>query len=143
MLHYDAYSTNSGVWQFMDMLVGNSFPVSLIRGCGVVIHEITTEELIARGRSSHVYSYWGHENTRMAAEKVLGVSLKPESERPAVVLDEENRPSLGGRSFSECYVLSPDYRRGFRPAIGSEVAPADITGWHALKIEWKTETKGE
>ena len=56
--------------------------------------------------------------------------------RPAVRLSAEGLPELHGRAYSECWILSPDYRPGFRPAIGAEVQAEDITGWQVLKITW-------
>lgn len=83
-----------------------------------------------------VVSFWGHENTRAAAEGVLGVSLKPKVARPALTVASDGCPSLEGESFKTCWVLSPDYVEGFRPAIGQEVAPESITGWSVVKMEW-------
>jgi hypothetical protein len=37
---------------------------------------------------------------------------------------------------NECWVLSPDYPPGFRPAIGEEVTDDKIIGWQVLKIKW-------
>ena len=89
------------------VLVGNAFPLSLVR------------------------------NTRLAAEAVLGVSLAPKTPRPAITLSAEARPQLEGYTFDTCWVLSPDYRKDFRPAIGQEVPLDAIRGWHALKLTWQ------
>lgn len=86
---------------------------------------------------AEVVSFWGHENTRAAAESVLGVTLRPRSERPAVTLSPEKRPMLYGEEFGVCWLLSPDYPEGFRPAIGVEVSPDQIAGWHVLKLTWQ------
>lgn len=84
-----------------------------------------------------VASFWGHENSRGAAEAVLGVSLATRGERPAVTLSPDGLPMLDGEVYSSCWLLSPDYPDGFRPAIGSEVNPEQIKGWHVLKLTWK------
>lgn len=118
-------------------LIGNTFPLSLVRGHRVVIDELPLEELRAVLATSEVASFWGHENTRAVAEAVLGVSLKPATERPAMMLDEAAYPTLDGHQYTTCYVLSPDYAPGYRPAIGVEVAAEDIRAWHALRLEWK------
>lgn len=117
-------------------LIGNAFPLSLVRGHHVVIDELPMAELRSILASSEVVSFWGHENTRPVAEAVVGVSLKPARDRPAMMLDDEGYPTLDGRRFRICYVLSPDYAPGCRPAIGAEVAPEDIRAWHALRLEW-------
>ena len=74
---------------------------------------------------------------RGAAESVLGVSLATNGVRPAVTLSPALRPMLDGEEFSSCWLLSPDYPEGFRPAIGSEVGPEMIEGWHVLKLSWQ------
>ena len=119
------------------VLIGNAFPLSLVRGHRVTIEELSLDELRQMLNASEPDSFWGHENTRAIAEATLGVSLKPAVERPAMVLDSEGYPMLDGRSYKVCYVLSPDYTPGFRPQIGAEVAAADIHAWHALRLEWK------
>ena len=118
------------------VLLGNAFSMTLIRGRAVLVQEIPVEALAAVVAEAEVCSFWGHANTCAAAERVLGVDLKPASERPAIVLDAQGLPSLGGESFRVCYVLSPEYRPGFRPAIGTEVGAGEIKGWHALKLRW-------
>ena len=81
-------------------------------------------------------SFWGHSNTLAAAREILGVDVAPAVERPAVVLTDENLPSLDGAEARECWVLSPDYAPGFRPAPGEEVPPEKILGWQVLRILW-------
>lgn len=117
-------------------MIGNSFPLSLVRNRTVTINERDVGALREMLPGSLVYSFWGHENTRNEAEAVLGVSLKPEVERPAIVLDGESLPMLGGVSFRECWVLSPDYASILRPEIGNEVGPGEISAWHALHLCW-------
>ena len=119
-----------------EMLVGNSFPLSLVRGGEVRMTCPSLCELQKLVRDSEVVSYWGHENTRSVAEAVLGASLKPKCDRPALAIDPSGRPTLEGESFDTCWVLSPDYVKGYRPAIGHEVGPESITGWSVVKIEW-------
>jgi len=119
------------------ILIGNSFPMTLIRHHEVKVVEVPVAELVDALPAKRVVSFWGHENTRTAAESLLRVDLRPETPRPAITLDPVGYPSLQGGSFASCYVLSPDYRQGYRPAIGEEVGPEDIRGWHALKLEWR------
>lgn len=118
-----------------DILIGNSFPFSLIRR-DVRIRVLETEDfrrLLARSKPC---SFWGHGGTRAAAERFLGCSLAISCERPALVLSDERRPVLGGREFSSCFVCSPDCRPGHRPALGEELCESDIVGWHVLEIKW-------
>ncbi len=121
-------------------LVGNSFPLSLIRR-KVVIEEATMEEFKEVCHEGKLHSFWGHENTRAAAEEVLGVSVKPKEERPAVTLTAEGFPTLDGEVFEVCYVLSPNYRGAFRPKIGEEVSSEQIASWHLLKMIWSEDSE--
>ena len=119
------------------ILVGNSFPFSLVRCARLVVEQKPMAELRdALRRADGVASFWGHANTRAAAEAELGVSLAPRTERPAVTLASDGRPKLEGEAFDVCWLLSPDYPEGFRPPIGAEVGPEMITGWHVLKLTW-------
>lgn len=118
------------------ILIGNTFPFALLRR-DANVHALSLEDLRSALAGAHVTSFWGHENTRAAAEAVLGgVSLRPATERPALALTSDGLPSLDGRAFRSCYVLAPDYRPGFRPTVGAEPGPSDILGWHALRIDW-------
>lgn len=118
-------------------LVGNSFPFSLIRCERLVVEQKPLAELKAALDGSRVVSFWGHKNTRAAAEKVVGVSLATGVERPALSLSPTGRPVLGEDEFTECWLLSPDYPDVFRPPIGVEVSPEMIKGWHVLKLSWQ------
>lgn len=120
----------------VNVLIGNSFPMSLIRR-DVNIRVVEPDALRKIAGGAKVVSYWGHENSRAVAEAFLGVSLAPSSPRPAIMLTEDNLPSLDGIVFRSCYVCSPQYVPGFRPAIGEEVAPASIRGWQILRIDWR------
>ena len=119
------------------VLVGNSFPFSLVRCDQLIVEQRPIAELKAKLADAEVASFWGHANTRAAAEAVLGVSLAPNVERPAVTLSPEGLPTLDGDTFDTCWLLSPDYPEGFRPAIGTEVAPEQIAGWQVLRLTWQ------
>lgn len=119
------------------VLVGNAFPLSLVRNTRLMVESKSVDDLREMLVGAEVVSFWGHENTRLAAEAVLGVSLAPKTPRPAILLSSESRPQLDGRTFDICWILSPDYRAGFRPAIGQEVAATAIVGWHVLKLTWQ------
>ena len=119
------------------VLIGNSFPVVLIRR-KVTITPVPEQVVRQRLRSAgKVVSFWGHLNTLPAAEAFLGIPLTPARDRPAISLDAEKFPVLDGERFTECFVLSPDYRTGFRPAIGQEVMPDQISGWQCMRIQWE------
>ena len=119
------------------VLVGNSFPFSLVRCEKLTVEPRSVEELRTVLAESGAASFWGHENTRAAAEAELGVSLRPRMERPAVTLSADGHPVLDGETFDTCWLLSPDYPEGFRPTIGVEVGPEQIAGWHVLKLTWQ------
>ena len=119
------------------ILIGNTFPFALLRR-DANIRTLSIDALRVALSSSEIFSFWGHENTRAAAESLLGgVSLRPATERPALSLSPDFLPSLNGRVFRTCFVLAPDYRPGYRPAIGEEPSPSGILGWHALRIDWR------
>lgn len=118
------------------LLVGNSFPLSLVRR-RVVIEPVELKTVRRELRERGFLSFWGHPATLPAASRVLGVDLTPSRPRPAVILDPELVPSLDGISFRECRVLSPTYSPGFRPAPGEEVAEKEIREWTALRLSWK------
>jgi hypothetical protein len=125
------------------ILIGNSFPFSLLRCVRLTVESLSISVLKASLAESEVVSFWGHSNTRMAAESVLGVSLLPRVERPAITLSSGGLPMLDGDVFDTCWLLSPDYPKGFRPAIGAEVGLDQIAGWHVLKLTWKQERKDD
>lgn len=118
------------------VLLGNTFPFALLRR-DANVRTLSLDDLRSALAGAEVFSFWGHENSRAAAEELLGgISLRPSSERPALTLSPDDLPSLDGRAFRSCYVLAPDYRSGYRPAIGAEPGPSDILGWHALRVDW-------
>lgn len=118
------------------ILVANSFPLSLIRRV-VRIEPRDLTDLQQALRENQFFSFWGHANTLAAANRLLGIDISPLTERPAIHLDADLYPLANGHACMTCWVLSPDYRPGFRPAIGEQVAEADIVGWQVLKINWK------
>lgn len=117
------------------ILIGNSFPLSLIRR-KVVITPCTLDELQKKLENTRIVSFWGHCNTLNVINQLLGKDLTPETERPVLTLSPDNNPVLDGTEFSECWILSPDYQKNFRPAIGEEVTVNDIISWQCLKISF-------
>lgn len=117
------------------ILLGNTFPLSLIRR-SAVISPASLDKLRKRANAEGFLSYWGHDNTRHAARAILGFDPAPVTPRPALSLSCENLPTLDGHTFTEVWVLSPDYASGFRPGIGDEVTPEQIAGWQILTISF-------
>ena len=117
------------------ILLGNSFPLSLIRRA-VRIDQRTVAELRQAVGERGCVSFWGHGNTLEAAKTILGFDPTLPSLRPALTLNGDGFPSLNGAVFEEVWVLSPDYREGFRPAIGCEVTPDQIVGWQILRLKF-------
>jgi hypothetical protein len=117
------------------ILLGSTFPLTLIRR-HVEIFPVAIDELRHILKESETHSFWGHENTVEVANRLLGIDVRPKQSRPAVVLDGEGYPTLGGCIFRECWVLSPEYEPGFRPVIGQEVASESVKGWQVLRIIW-------
>jgi hypothetical protein len=117
------------------ILIGNSFPLSLIR-TKVVIDPCPVDILRQELAHRPIHSFWGHRNTLTAANQLTGADLTPATERPALKLSPDFRPVLNELSFTECWVLSPDYTPGFRPPVNEEVPPEKINGWQVLRMVW-------
>ena len=115
------------------ILIGNSFPLSLIRQT-VKIEPCSLTELLEKLQSSSIYSFWGHFNTLPAVKHLLEYDLTPTENRPVLTLSSNCKPQYAGLEFSECWILSPDYIEDFRPAIGEEIPPEKIKSWQCLKI---------
>ena len=126
---------SDGVDEAEAFITGNTFPVNLFRRKAEVIPE-TFENYLARLRSGQWDSYWRHSNTLVAVNRLCSVDLTPREERPALSADAEGYPSLYGKSYRECWVLTPEYRPGFRPSIGVEVTNSDILSWQVVRILW-------
>ena len=117
------------------ILIGNSFPVSLIR-TKVVFEPQPLDALRAAMVGKQICSYWGHPNTLTAANRVVDADLTPATERPALQITPHGTPHLDGHVFDECWVLSPDYASHVRPQVGEELDASKISGWRVLKLTW-------
>lgn len=117
-------------------LIGNSFSLSLIRR-DVKIEVSHLNELKRLGQTAECHSLWGHFNTLKMANDLLGFDVSPREDRIAVRLNDDDYPTLSDEYFTECWVLSPDYKKGFRPEIGEEVSPDMIITWQVLRMIWK------
>lgn len=117
------------------ILIGSTFPISKIRRRVVVTPQTVTELRSILKTTPHI-SFWGHQNTIEIARHILGVDLTPRSPRPILELDSNGYPMLEETSFKTCWLLSPEYVGGIRPAIGEEVGLNKIDSWHVLKLEW-------
>ena len=119
------------------ILIGNSFPLSLIRR-KVTIEPTPLERLReAIGASDDILSFWGHANTLPAAEEAVGHSLAPATDRPVLILSSDYFPVFENKTFTECWILSPDYTESFRPKVGEEVPTEKIQSWQVLRMEWE------
>ena len=119
----------------MDFLTGSTFPLTLVRR-KVTITPGSLDEYLYHLRHGNWLSFWGHTNTLPAANTLTGVNLTPREARPAVTLNERYFPILYGKVFQHCWLLSPEYKPGFRPQIGQEVDTNEILGWQVLHLEW-------
>lgn len=118
-----------------ELLVGNTFPLTLIRRKIVISPEpLPGLQLAASGK--RIASFWGHANTLCSASKVTELDLTPRTERPVLELSSEGLPMLDGQVFQECWVISPDYRENFRPNVNQTVDAINIINWQCLKISW-------
>ena len=116
-------------------IISNSFPFSLIRR-RVVVEPRGLEELRLQLKKGSWQSTWGHTNTVANASSIVGVDLRPCTERPAIDLSSENLPLYNGQVFDECWLLSPQYLPGYRPQPGEQTPSEKIIGWQVLQIKW-------
>ena len=118
------------------VLIGNSFPLSLIRRKVFITPE--KKEILQRVlQDKEVFSFWGHSNSIKAASDFLACDLSPDCERPAISIDKDGYPNFNGQRFQECWVVSANYIENFRPAIGEEIAPEKIASWQVLFMKWE------
>ena len=117
------------------ILIGNTFPLTLARR-KFTVEPASMEALRKAVDGKEVLSFWGHANTLAAASAVSGVDLTPKVERPVLSLSPDKLPMLDNQEFKECWIVSPDYRDNFRPAINVEIPGEMISGWQVLKLTW-------
>jgi hypothetical protein len=120
------------------ILIGSTFPLSLVRRSVLITIE-SFDRLKDLLKQKKVVSFWGHQTTVSVANRLLRIDVSPSILRPALRLTPDNFPTLDGTVFDECWVLSPDYKEGYRPKIGEEVSVYKIAGWQVLKIRWLEE----
>ena len=120
----------------MKFLIGNSFPLNLIRRPVHIVPE-KLEHLQSLLAAGNWKSFWGHPNTLQAVNQLTGFDLSPEMERPALSVDETGFPQLYGESFSVCWILSATLQNGLRPSLKSELVENDIVQWRVLRMEWE------
>ena len=118
-----------------ELLVGNTFPLTLMRR-RLVVEPVPLERLRGEAAGKRVVSFWGHANTLHTASEAVGFDLSPAEERPVLELSPEALPMLGGKEFRECWVISPDCRRNFRPSANRALESEDVSGWQCLRITW-------
>jgi hypothetical protein len=122
---------------YMDkLLIGNSFPMSLIRR-EVKCVPIAVEEFREFIADIEIVSFWGHDNTVDGASELLARDLRPKQKRPVLKLSEKNLPVLNNCEFDTVYVVCPEYAVGFRPEINNEFDTKQIKNWQVVKLTWK------
>jgi hypothetical protein len=119
------------------ILIGNSFPLSLIRRKVVVTPASLDQLREAIAASQGVCSFWGHRNTLVSAEAMIGHKLAPLVDRPVLALSPNQKPYFEQHEFSDCWVVSPNYVENFRPAISEEVPVEKIRDWQVLHMYWE------
>lgn len=118
-----------------DLLVGNTFPLTLMRR-QLMVEPVPLVVFREEAEEKRIVSFWGHANTLHAASEAVGFDLSPAEERPVLELSPEGFPMLGGKAFRECWVISPDCRQNFRLFVNRALEPEDISGWQCLRISW-------
>ena len=119
----------------MPPLITNVFPFSLVRR-KMLAQPMEMDEVLKIAQTGQFESAWGHANTISAINEKLGADITPREPRPAVVLDENNYPTLYSQKFTTVILISPNFVPGFRPAIGEEVGEEKILGWSALRLDF-------
>jgi hypothetical protein len=122
------------------ILIGNSFPVSLIR-TKVVFEPQPLTALQAALAGKRICSYWGHPNTLAAANRVVGADLTPAHHRPSLKVTANGLPRMGQLQFDECWILAPACAIPNRPGIGEELDIDAIKEWRVLKLTWTVLTQ--
>jgi len=85
------------------LLIGNSFPLSLIRQ-KVTIEPEDVDKLKRRLKSEHIESFWGHNNTLKTVSEYLDYDLKPKSKRPVIALNNLGYPTFAETEYKEIWV---------------------------------------
>ncbi len=116
-------------------IITNAYPFSLVRRKMAAV-PVDLKDVIYSLKSGAFVSAWGHRNTLEAVNKMLGVDITPASERPVIILDEQNFPMLDGEQFTKVLLVSPNLKKGFRPKIGEEVQEEAILSWQALLLNF-------
>ena len=109
------------------MIIGNTFPMTLVpAGANVIIQHSSLVALQAAkeaddARGMPLASFWGHANTIVSANKLLGFDVTPATERPALRAEPQcwslplSLPQV--RVYdTTIWVVSPIYADGFRPS---------------------------
>ena len=122
--------------RFMAVLIGNAFPMTLVRR-ELAIAPMDIRDFRGFLRNVELVSFWGHENTLVAASEFVGRDLTPVGERPVVTLNAAGFPTLHGREFREVFIISPNYDRTVRPGLEKEVDLAGIVDWTVLAMRFK------
>lgn len=113
--------------------IGNTYPSTLVRRATVQI-PISKEYFLTLAEGATLHSFWGHSNTIQAAKAFMGIDVTPIIERPAIVLNADNLPTLFGVLLDGVFVISPTYAKGYRPAEGKVASPEEIVDWQILLV---------
>lgn len=119
----------------LPIILCNTFPLSFIRR-SVMMEPRSPVQLREAVARQGLISFWGTPETLSAAKAMLGFDPSPASTRPHLMLNHESLPTLEGHSFTEVWVVSPDYLPSFSPQMGQEVPVAAIHGWQVLVIRF-------
>lgn len=117
------------------ILIGNAFPMTLVRRV-VSIAPVAIRDFRGLLADAEIVSFWGHDNSLIAASDFAGRDLRPETNRPVVTLNDEGFPTLHGREFRGVYIISPNYDSTVRPGLEKEEAMTNIVGWSVLNLSF-------
>ena len=116
-------------------IITNVYPFSLVRRKMTAV-PVELKDVITLLKTGFFISAWGHRNTLEAVNKMLGVDITPVSERPVIILNDQKFPMLNGEQFTKVLLVSPNYKKGFRPKLGEEVQEKAILSWQALLLNF-------
>ena len=120
----------------MQILVGNTFPMSLIRReCFIVPVSSQEFKQFIELENPEIVSFWGHKNTIRVVYQIFNIDVTPIEDRPVLRLSSNRLPYYMNKEWKQVYVISPTYKADVgRPDPKIEVTPDMIKDWQILKI---------
>lgn len=118
------------------MLIGNTYPTSLIRRKATFIPVTQEQAKQYLGFEREVESFWGHPNTIKAASEMLGMDITPKEERPTITLSENYLPTLYGKEHKSVLIVSANIPNANRKPRNdpTEYELEEIESWSFIVV---------